>query len=50
MKIAKDGLPAADWYDEKPFSRREALIAAALVIGAYLFFAGPLTWLAGVLL
>jgi hypothetical protein len=50
MKIAKDGLPVVDWYDEEPFSKREALIAAAMVIGAYLFFAGPFTWLAGVLL
>lgn len=50
MKIAKDGLPVVDWYDEEPFSKREALIAAAMFIGAWLFFAGPFTWLAGVLL
>lgn len=46
MKIAKDGLPVIDWYDEEPLTRREALVGYALIAGFWLLCAGPLTWLA----
>ena len=46
MKIARDGLPVIDWYDEEPLTRREALIGYALIAGLWLLCAGPLTWLA----
>lgn len=46
MKIAKDGRPVVDWYDEEPLTRREALIGYGLILAAWLFFAGPFTWIA----
>jgi hypothetical protein len=49
-KIARDGTRVPDWYDEEPLTLREALIGYGLIAGAWLLCAGPVTWLAGVML
>lgn len=45
-KIARDGTRVPDWYDEEPLTLRDCVVGFGLIAAAYLFFAGPMTWLA----